>query len=400
MATTMFAAQGGKRKVLYVIIDGVENHFLEMAHPPTIYDIANTGLFGKAFCGGEIGRYSQSPTISAIGYTNILTGTWMNKHNVLGNSNIQTNYNYWSIFRIAKNQKREVKTAVFTSWTDNTTLLIGKGRAETDQLKIDYVYDGYDTDTVRFPRKPMDLHIMEIDSVICQNAAQCVRQQAPDLSWVYLWYPDDAFHIRGFGDFAKDVLLREDGYLSHVWDAIRYRESQFQEDWMVIVTTDHGRTEDGHHHGGQSESERATWIATNRKDVNSHFRSETLSQVDINPTICRFMDFDVLADVAWEQDGMPFIGSNDIEDARAFGYNGNSVILRWKALNSQAMVDIYFSETDHYKSGGKDNWHHAAQVSAAQGSYRIDLSSYPSSKFFKFALVTPNGHLARIYQRQ
>ena len=84
---------------------------------------------------------------------NILTGTWMNKHNVNGNSNLNPNYNYWSLFRIAKNQNKDFKTALFSSWTDNRTVLIGEGKPETDHLKIDYVCDGYELDKDRFPAK-------------------------------------------------------------------------------------------------------------------------------------------------------------------------------------------------------------------------------------------------------
>ena len=121
---------------------------------------------------------------------NILTGTWMNKHNVNGNSNLNPNYNYWSLFRIAKNQNKDFKTALFSSWTDNRTVLIGEGKPETDHLKIDYVCDGYELDKDRFPAKKDDLHIFDIDSVVCKEAAACIRENAPDLSWVYLWYTD------------------------------------------------------------------------------------------------------------------------------------------------------------------------------------------------------------------
>lgn len=103
----------------------MSREFLHQTRPATIFDIASTGSYADAYAGGEVSALSQSPTISAIGYTNILTGTWINKHNVQGNSNIKTNYNYWSLFRIAKAQQRDVKTALFSSWADNRTLLIG-----------------------------------------------------------------------------------------------------------------------------------------------------------------------------------------------------------------------------------------------------------------------------------
>ena len=151
------------KKAVYIIIDGVPADQIERLHTPAIFDIASRGAYGRAYTGGEIGGYSQTATISAIGYTNLLTSTWFNKHNVGGNSDLKPNYNYWTIFRIAKEQPKEYKTAIYSSWTDNRTVLIGEGKKETNNLKIDYVKDGYDLDTVRFPKKEKDLHIFDID---------------------------------------------------------------------------------------------------------------------------------------------------------------------------------------------------------------------------------------------
>lgn len=169
------------KKAVYIIIDGVPADQIERLHPSAIFDIASRGAYGRAYTGGEIGGYSQTATISAIGYTNLLTSTWFNKHNVGGNSNLKPNYNYWTIFRIAKEQPEDYKTAIYSSWTDNRTVLIGEGKKETNNLKIDYVKDGYDLDTVRFPKKEKDLHIFDIDEQISKDAAAGIRKDAPDL---------------------------------------------------------------------------------------------------------------------------------------------------------------------------------------------------------------------------
>ena len=51
-----------------------------------------------------------------------------------------------------------------------------------------------------------------------------------------------------------------------IWDAIQYREQNFKEDWLFIITTDHGRdAQTGKNHGGQSDSERNTWLIMNKK---------------------------------------------------------------------------------------------------------------------------------------
>lgn len=381
------------KKAVYIIIDGVPADQIERLHTPAIFDIASRGAYGRAYTGGEIGGYSQTATISAIGYTNLLTATWYNKHNVGGNSNLNPNYNYWTLFRIAKEQSKDYKTAIYSSWTDNRTVLIGEGKAETNHLKIDFVKDGYDLDTVRFPKREKDLHIFDIDEQISKDAADGIRKDAPDLSWVYLWYTDDAGHIAGNGDFFDEYVRKADVQVSRIWEAVKYREANFDEEWMVVVTTDHGRTENGYGHGGQSRRERTTWISTN-VPVNTHFKEGTLAITDIAPSICRFIGFEVPQAVLWEQDGMPFIGKVDISDLQTMPYD-RSVRLSWNCYTNDSPITVYAATDNKFKEGGKDEWVKLATLPAGTDSYTVDLEALPASGFCKFVVLTSGNHLNR-----
>ena len=390
LLSTTISGFSKTRKTVFIIIDGVPADVIERLNLPAINEIASQGAYARAYTGGEIGEYSQTPTISAIGYTNLLTATWLNKHNVGGYSNLKPNYNYWTIFRIAKEQEREYKTAIYSSWTDNRTVLLGEGKKETGHLKIDYVCDGFDLDTLCFPQKDKELHIFDIDEHVSKQAAKGIRNDAPDLSWVYLWYTDDAGHIEGNGSFFDEYTKQADLQIERIWQAVQYREKHFDEEWMVVVTTDHGS---GYGHGGQSERERTTWIATNQQ-VNKHFRKDGLSIIDIAPSICRFMGFEVPRDVLWEQDGIPFIGSIDISQMKTLPYD-NNIILFWKCLNAKAQVNIYIAIDNQYKNGEKDNWIKIATVPAKQEQYNIKSEQIPASKFYKIVLQTENNHLNR-----
>lgn len=384
------------KKAVFIIVDGIPADMIERLNTPAIDEIASKGAYARAYTGGEIGSYSQTPTISAIGYTNLLTATWMNKHNVDGNSNLKPNYNYWTIFRIAKEQSKPYKTAIYSSWTDNRTVLLGEGKPETNYLKIDFICDGYDLDTLRFPKKEKDLRIFDIDEYVTEQAAKGIRQDAADLSWVYLWYTDDAGHIEGNGRFFDYYTQKADAQIGKIWDAVKYREANFNEDWMIVVTTDHGRGENGHGHGGQSKRERTTWISTNQP-VNERFNTEGLAIVDITPSICRFMEFNIPQQVRWEQDGIPFIGQVDITQMGTSPYD-DSVTLSWNCLNPDAMVDIYVSSTNQYKEGGKDQWKKIARVPAKKQMYVVSTDKLPDSHYYKFVLETPNNHLNRWVQ--
>jgi len=385
-------------KSVYVIIDGVPSDMIERLAPANIMEISSQGCYGRSYVGGTVGRYDQTPTISAVGYMDILTGTWLNKHNVPGNDNLDPNYNYWSLFKIAKQQKKEVKTGLFSSWIDNRTVLIGEGKPETGNLKIDYVYDGYEADHNAFPDKEFDARIFDIDEHVSRMAAECIRNQAPDFSWVYLWYTDDAGHIFGNGEKFDEYTLLADKQIGRILDAVKYRQENFNEEWMIIATTDHGRGYDGFGHGAQSERERTTWIAVNQQ-ANDRLCSGKSAATDINPSICRFMGWDVPRDVRWEQDGVSFYGECDIMDMDLSPYDSN-VILTWTSLKDDVVVKVFAATTNKFKEGGQDEWTEIGKCAAGKESFRVDLSVLPDSKFYKFVLDTPNGSLNRWYEKK
>lgn len=363
--------------------------------PTAIFDIASTGAYARAYTGGEVGSYTETPTISAPGYANLITATWAYKHNVRGNSDLKPNYNYWNPFRIAKEQEKDYKTAIFSSWEDNRTVLVGEGKDETNNLKIDIIRDGYDNDTIRFPRLKNDMHIFEIDELVSKEAAKSIMYEAPDLSWVYLWYTDNAGHIYGNSDKFDEFVLKADHQVGRIWEAVKYREANFDEEWMIVVTTDHGRTDNGYGHGGQSERERTTWVSTNI-EVNDYFNSKHLAIIDIAPSIYRYMGFSIPEAVKCEQDGISFVGKTDIFNlVSKTDLDNNSVTLSWDFFTKDIPVEIYVSTTNNFKEGRNDEWIKIASTRSDKKVYTIDLNALPSSSIYKFVLKSPNTHLNR-----
>lgn len=167
---------------------------------------------------------------------------------------------------------------------------------------------------------------------------------------------------------------------------------------MVIVTTDHGREENGHGHGGQSERERTTWISTNIP-VNSHFADSNLAITDIAPSISRYLDFEIPSAVLWEQDGIPFIGKTDICDLKTMPFD-DKVVLSWRSYTKKAPpVTIYAATTNQFSTGGKDTYIELAKLPAGTTSYTVDLRKLPTSSFYKFVVVAPHNHLNRWLKR-
>ncbi|WP_106829632.1 alkaline phosphatase family protein [Parabacteroides pacaensis] len=376
-----------KKKAVFIIADGIPADVIERIQTPTLDEIAKKGGYTRAYVGGEAGGITETPTISAVCYNNLLTATWVNKHNVWGNGIEAPNYNYWSIFRIAENQKKDVKTAIFSSWEDNRTKLVGEGKPEAGNIKIDYVLDGLELDKKAYPDEKHSLNIFKIDEKISSAAAECIKTNAPDMMWVYLWFMDCAGHEFGDSPFFDKYTALTDKQIARIWEAIKYREANFDEEWMIVVTTDHGRTaSNGKGHGGQSERERTTWIYTNVQP-NTYFKQQQPGIIDIAPSVCRYMNFSIPQEIQYEQEGMPFIGKVDLSNVKA-QVNGKQIILTWESY-SNSPVQIYAATTNNFKEGKLDGWKKVGKAKAGEKKFVFDTSAMESS-FYKFSLRGKN----------
>jgi len=348
--------QNSNKKVLFIIADGIPADVIEKISTPNLDAIAKQGGYTRAYVGGEKEGYSETPTISAVGYNSLLTGTWANKHNVWGNSIKDPNYKYWTIFRYAKELRPTLKTAVFSTWLDNRTKLIGEGLEQTANIKMDYHFDGFELDTINFPHDEDRLYIHKIDEHVVNETKRYIKKEGPDLSWVYLEYTDDMGHKFGDSDQFYDSVKILDGQIGQIWDAIDYRMTTFGEPWEIYITTDHGRTEDtGKGHGGQSDRERLTWIITNNNTLNDYYKRHTPAVVDIMPTILRSLDLRPKISQMQEIDGVPLAGPISIAKAKTTAVD-NEVQLTWLSFTPNEQVKIWVADTDHFAKGGKDEY--------------------------------------------
>ena len=381
------------RKVVFVIADGIPLDVIQSQPMPNLALMTKNGGLVSAYVGGENGGYSETPTISAVGYNSLLTGTWANKHNVWDNDIAEPNYNYWNVFRYFKTAFPEKKTAIFSTWEDNRTKLIGSGSEAAGKLQPDFVFDGYELDTTLFPHDKNGHFYNKIDDFVMEKACSTINRSAPDLSWIYLEYTDEMGHRHGDSPEFLNALSKLDSQIGKLWASIQYREKNFNEEWLIIITTDHGRDTFGYHHGNQSNRERNTWMATNFVGMNQYFKNQQPGIVDIAPTILRFLNVSISNQRQFEIDGIPMLGEISAINPTARIKN-DTLTVKWIPINGQGKTKIWLSTSNNFKKQGKEDYQLIKEVNVKDGQTQIDISQLKSN-YYKVVIEMPNNTLNR-----
>lgn len=381
----------GIKKAVFILVDGIATDMFYKANTPFIDAISNDGFFAEAYVGGKRGGFSETPTISAVGYNSMLTGTWVNKHNVFGNSIVAPNYYYPTIFRLFKNTYPNKQIAVFSTWLDNRIKLLGENLPQTNYLKLDYHFDGLELDEVEYPHDKEKKYLKRIDGEVAREAANYIYKNGPDLSWVYLEHSDDMGHLYGESSQFYEAVSYEDALIGMIWDAVKLREKETGENWLVIVTTDHGRRPiDGKHHGNQTYRERSTWVAVNKPINNLYAKNNKVAIVDILPTIADFMDISIPKTTAYEIDGVSMIKKVDVFDLEGVCIN-KTLYLKWLTeYQTKEKVTVYVSYTNNKKTGGEDKYLPIGNTTTNKKEFIKKIHPPKNTKYIKVVVETPN----------
>lgn len=375
-----------KPKVVLVIADGIPADVIERLRPPAMQQIIKEGAYTRAHVGGNKSTYTETPTISAPGYNDMLTGTWGYKHNVWNNDNQHPNYNYPTIFRLFKTVRPTGTTAIFSTWVQNRKMLLGTGLPQTQNLSVDYVYDGFEKDTAHFPHDKASLYLHNIDEHVVNCADSVIRAKAPDLSWIYLEYTDDVGHAKGTGkEFDKAIGLLDE-QMKKIAAAIHYREAKFKEKWLLVITTDHGRDSvSGHGHGDQSKRERTTWMILNKPVTNAYLKSAQPGIVDILPSAINYLDIDLPASVKRELDGVPITGPVSLSNAQLDTTAGGFTV-KWKTFAPAEKLKVYITYTNNVKEGNADTYKLIGTPTSGAEKFSYTSAELQGKPFYKVVI--------------
>src|SRR5262249_45355626 len=127
------------------------------------------------------------------------------------------------------------------------------------------------------------------DAGVIERGVELITNEAPDFTFLHLDDPDGVGHSVGFGTAYNDELKLAASQIDQIMAAVTERQAANpDEEWLVIVSTDHGRDAQGFGHGGQSVGERQIFIASNM-EISSNGAAP---QTAVAATILDFLGLD------------------------------------------------------------------------------------------------------------
>jgi hypothetical protein len=236
VARPAFLSNRADARVLVVGIDGVRVDLLRRAHTPVLDSLAATGFFSDL---------AQTPvrTVSGAGWSSMLTGVRTEKHGVDSNDFSSNRYAEWPDFLTRVERARpELGTFAVLDWPPLGTAADG-GPVVGDELDAKVNLDGE------------ALGYGPADSMSVAAAVGHLRTADVHAAFVYLGFPDVVSHETDSHSLAyRASVERADAQLGMLLEALRARPGFADENWLVLVSTDHGRNDAGGH-GGDSPSE-------------------------------------------------------------------------------------------------------------------------------------------------
>ncbi len=217
------------------------------------YLLENGGSKNLLYCGGEnYPEINTQDTSTAPGWCSILTGVWADKNGVTGNG-ITKSLEYKMLMTTLIEENVIDNASFITKWkghftNSNSTYIDEKAYCEENNIDIDF----------NLRKNKTDIHTGAMEEVTSESCA--------DFVFIIYENTDSAGHDFGFSfnnPIYKNAFLKEDNYGYEVIKAIEARETYNTEDWLIIVTSDHGGVGTGH--GGPSIQERMNFVVMNKK---------------------------------------------------------------------------------------------------------------------------------------
>ncbi len=251
------------RRVLMIGIDGVRPDALLKAETPTLRRLARQG---QVTWDARV----VDTTLSGPSWAAFLTGVGIERHGVRNNKfeshRLGETPTFFEHLRVAF---PKALLASVVAWQPFQRVLLA--------------HSGLDLNLWR-----------SHDDDVTAQAERILAKQDPTLLLVHLDAVDAAGHKHGYTDGPgpyRSAIETSDVRVGRLLAALKKRKTRAKEDWLVLVTTDHGGAGKGH--GGGSLLERRIFIiAHGLGRARSRFRKAQPTLFDVAPTVLSFLGVD------------------------------------------------------------------------------------------------------------
>jgi len=270
------------KKVLLIGLDGVRVDIMAAVHTPVIDSLAAAGFFSDE-------AKTRVRTVSGPGWSSMTIGARTDKHLVDGNDFAGNDYaTYPEFLTRIERERPELNTFAVSDWPPLGTADSG-GPLFSDGIDVKITFDG-EADGYRYA-----------DSLSVEAAVRELRDTDVDAAFVYLGDIDVVAHeTNSRSPQYKAAIEWADTRVGLLLQAVRERPTYGEEDWLILMSTDHGRNDAGGH-GGNSPSETTIFFLASGPSVEPGTTECPPEIVDVAVTALAHMGLG--PDPAWSLDG-------------------------------------------------------------------------------------------------
>ncbi|EAQ79654.1 alkaline phosphatase family protein [Blastopirellula marina] len=281
VAAPLSAAEKEKH-VLLLGIDGCRFDALQKAKTPNLDRLMAEGIYSPtALILGD--RYRKNDTISGPGWGSINTGVWADKHNVQGNQFKEPRFDKFPhFFHYVKLADPKARTASIINWSPIARYIVSSADVSVDTTNSEKAYDKADADAAA-------------------EAIRLLAAESPTALMLYLGEVDEAGHAHGFHPSVPPYIAaieNVDSLIGSVLDAI---EKRTDEEWLIVVTSDHGGAGTGHSNGHTNPDILHSFLIVSGAGAQRGKFDEQVYIVDAVPTLLTYLGIKI--DDAWQLDG-------------------------------------------------------------------------------------------------
>jgi len=232
-------------------------------------------------------KSARQNTASLSSYNSILTGVWADKHGVTSHRRQRPNHDkYPCFFKRLKEHKAGAYCSSIVNWQPINDRMVPEA---------DHKAKGAN------------------DAEVVELAAKHLQEADPDVLFIQLDEVDGAGHGNGYSaDSPKyvEAIEKADKYVGDLVAAVKKRKNYANEDWLIIVLSDHGGK--GTSHGGDSPEERTVFMIVSGEQAKKAEVSPGPGIVAVTPTALHYLGVQIKPE--WGLEAEPF-GLKDYEPA-------------------------------------------------------------------------------------